>query len=613
MTDAQSTMTFREHLAELRKRLLRATLAVLVGFFVAWGYRTELFALLSGPVRQALADHGLYAIKALAITESIEVYMKLSLFGGVALASPYVAWQVWAFVAPGLLDKEKRLAWPVIAATVACFLAGAAFCYLVVLPFMTDFLIRLTIEDPVLTLEPTLASTMGFSVMMLLAFGAVFELPLFMYVLAAFGLVTAGGLWRFYRYWVVIAFILGAVLTPTPDPVNQLLMSAPLVVLYGMGVLVAWLAERPAGQPLPRRTLVALALGLVVLAGGGLAWSLRERDPSLEEDVPATAREVLGVRWAALPSLRTGVVAQTELARVLAPFDWVKDFGLAPSGQVALLVRFDDGDALVLEVAEARKALDKLAKSRRSSVVQTPSGPSVWLARGQQAPVRVVATGKRVLWLGGDTALAHLAAVRQGRKPALMADTRVRDGWEALRSSGPMWAVVPSVRATTAWLPSPGQAERVRLASAVLDRDRHLLQLRLDATDLAAAVRLREDLEATSGDSRSTLSPPPDPALRQLTAQVQELAELVAKSVDQVQRAQGVDAPVLAATSVRASQLARELADRAREPVQAVHSPLAAVLQASPNQTVRLEGATVVWQLDAAVPTLLDLLLAPGG
>ena len=146
-------------------------------------------------------------------------------------------------------------------------------------------LVRLTIEDPSLSLEPTLASTMGFSATMLLAFGAVFELPLFMYVLAAVGVVSARGFWGFYRYWVVIAFVIGAILTPTPDPVNQTMMSAPLVVLYGIGVLVAWLAEREPGQPWPRRTLTAVAIGVVVAASAGLWWSFRERDPSLEEEI----------------------------------------------------------------------------------------------------------------------------------------------------------------------------------------------------------------------------------------------------------------------------------------------------------------------------------------
>ncbi|MBI5608816.1 MAG: twin-arginine translocase subunit TatC, partial [Deltaproteobacteria bacterium] len=240
----QGTMSLREHLIELRTRVVRSAIAVIAAFFVAWSFRIDLYDWLSQPIRDAMANNNLFAIKALQITESIEVYMKLSLVGGLFLASPWVFYQIWAFVAPGLLAKEKRLIVPVLSGSVACFVMGAAFCYLVVLPFMTDFLIRMTTEAPGLTLEPTLASTVSFATLMLVAFGAVFELPLFMYVLAAVGLVSAKGFLGFFRYWVVIAFIIGAVLTPTPDPINQTLMSAPLVLLYGVGIGIAWFVQR---------------------------------------------------------------------------------------------------------------------------------------------------------------------------------------------------------------------------------------------------------------------------------------------------------------------------------------------------------------------------------
>ena len=121
------TMSFRDHLIELRGRVLRASIGIAVAFFIAWAFHVELYAWLSAPVRNALADNNLYAIKALQITESIEVYMKLSLVGGIFLASPWVFYQVWAFVAPGLFDKEKRLLVPVLSGSVACFVLGAAF------------------------------------------------------------------------------------------------------------------------------------------------------------------------------------------------------------------------------------------------------------------------------------------------------------------------------------------------------------------------------------------------------------------------------------------------------------------------------------------------------
>ena len=244
----QGAMPFRAHLSELRGRLLRATIAIALGFFVAWSFHIELYEWLSGPVRSAMADNGLFAIKALQITESISVYVKLSLVGGIFLSSPFIFYQVWAFVAPGMLRSERRMIVPVVAASVLFFTAGAAFCYSVVLPFMTDFLIKLTVEAQGMSLEPTLQSTVAYSLWLLLAFGLVFELPVFMYFLSALGLVTASGLLAFYRYWVVIAFVIGAILTPTPDPLNQMLMSGPLVVLYGLGTAVAWLVERDRAE-----------------------------------------------------------------------------------------------------------------------------------------------------------------------------------------------------------------------------------------------------------------------------------------------------------------------------------------------------------------------------
>ncbi len=259
-------MSFREHLAELRSRLVRITLVVLAGFFVAWEFRVELFEFLSRPVADALADNGIYQFQAITLTESIVVYVKTAFMGAIVFLSPSVFWELWSFIAPGLYSKEKRFILPLTGFSVAFFLLGAAFAYVVLLPVLADWLVNLSLESGQVDIMVTLQNTYSFAFSFLLMFGLVFELPLVLFFLALWGLVTGRGLLKFWRYFVVISFIVAGVLTP-PDPLSQIFMGVPLNILYGFGVIVAFSVSRARASGRSDASRVALrAMALSMLA-----------------------------------------------------------------------------------------------------------------------------------------------------------------------------------------------------------------------------------------------------------------------------------------------------------------------------------------------------------
>lgn len=631
-TDAaapQGSMTFREHLIELRQRLMRAALAVVVGFFVAWQFHVELYALISAPVREALANHNLFAIKAMAVTESIEVYMKLALGGGLFVASPVVFWQLWAFVAPGLLDKEKRLMLPVLLGSVACFFLGAAFCYLAVLPFMTDFLVELTVAAPGLSLEPTLASTISFSLLMLLAFGAVFELPLFMYLLAALQLVTAQGLLKFWRYWVVISFIIGAVLTPTPDPINQTLMSAPLVLLYGVGVGLAWLTQRTPGERLSRRTAVLLAGALTALAAGGVALSLQQVETSGLDILPAKAEAITGVHAQQLPELTGYASGKSDAAhaaaasRTLAPLRALQALRVELREPMVYVVQTAAGAVVVAEVEDAAAVVKRVARTASVSTTEAPAGLSAVVAADQTPSprrLRLVAAGRRVLWLGDDAATAGLAQVRDDRALAARNDETLAGALESLRGEGAVWAVAAAPDGIGAWLPGGALRDTVRLASALLSRDGKSLRLRFVCKGPEAAQALRERLESWAADHRSTESLPTESAV--LTEQVLGLASAVASLAEAQARqlpAGSQDAQKLRETAREVLQTRRQLQERLRigtvSPAASARlgdGVLTAVVQSATAMRFEVRQTEVDWTIEAPEGALLAMLGAPG-
>ncbi|MEK6791229.1 MAG: twin-arginine translocase subunit TatC [Deltaproteobacteria bacterium] len=229
------------HLRELRKRLIISLIALGVGFVAAYYRSEELYALLLAPLR-AHMPQGQGHVIFTGIIEPFYIYMKIGLLGGVLLASPVIFYQVWAFVAPGLQRSERAGFLLIVAASAVLFISGVAFAYFVVFPFGFQYLLSYATED----LKPYLSMSeyFSFATKMLLAFGLVFQLPLAMLVLARIGIVTAYQMLSWWRYALVLILVASAILTPTPDAFNQLLMAGPLLVLYGLGIILAKLFGR---------------------------------------------------------------------------------------------------------------------------------------------------------------------------------------------------------------------------------------------------------------------------------------------------------------------------------------------------------------------------------
>jgi sec-independent protein translocase protein TatC len=257
-------LPFSDHLQELRVRLWRCLVGYVVAIFICWGFWRPLLALLLKPLVSTMATAKLpLELIAISPTEPLWVPLKLSMLAAVFVASPYIFWQLWQFIAPGLYAREKRYAWPFVISSVVMFAGGAAFSYFVLLPLAYPVLLGMAQGNlseintilgikvnysvgPAIAIKPTLTinEVFGFSIKLLLGCGLIFELPLLITSLAAIGVVTHRSLWRFNRYAVVLSFIIGAIITPGPDVMSQVLVSVPLVALYNLSILVAWFITR---------------------------------------------------------------------------------------------------------------------------------------------------------------------------------------------------------------------------------------------------------------------------------------------------------------------------------------------------------------------------------
>ena len=228
----ESKMSFMEHLGELRTRIMRSLYALLAGLAIALPFSQQIMDYLAKPARET--GHNLVF---LALTEAFWVQMKIGLIAGLFIASPAILWQVWRFISPGLHGHEKKYALPFVIIGSLLFIAGGAFSLKVVTPFAIQFL--LSYERPGLQAMISIGSYIDFLLKFTLAFGAVFELPLALTILARMGVVNAKMLARNRKYAILGAFIAGAILTPTPDAFNQALMAIPLIVLYEIGIVCA--------------------------------------------------------------------------------------------------------------------------------------------------------------------------------------------------------------------------------------------------------------------------------------------------------------------------------------------------------------------------------------
>lgn len=242
-----------EHLSELRKRILISIAVLFTAFLFIFNYSEELFNILVFPLKSEIKldvinpyIHIIHktpvSLVFLAPAEAFWMHMKVSFVASFIFALPIIFYQVWKFISPGLLANEKRYLIPFLLSSTALFLAGSLFCFVIVLPFAMTFLLGYKIG----TLTPMISvgSYIDFCLKFILAFGAIFELPLVIIFLTKFGIVSPRSLAKNRKYAILVSFIVAAVLTPTPDAFNQCLMAVPIIVLYEIGILLSMLIHR---------------------------------------------------------------------------------------------------------------------------------------------------------------------------------------------------------------------------------------------------------------------------------------------------------------------------------------------------------------------------------
>ena len=213
----------------------------MVGFAACWGFRERIFHFITQPLRSAYDSDIKFVITGPA--DAVLMYMKMAFFVGIFLAAPYILYQVWAFIAPGLYPHEKVYAVPFVVAGSIFFLTGGAFGHYWLFPLTFRFLREFGGAD--LQYLPKVDEYYSFYSWFLLGLGAVFQLPVVIFVMARIGLVTPRFLLRNFKYAVLLSFVVSAIITPTPDVVTQSLLALPMVGLYLLGVLVAWAFGRP--------------------------------------------------------------------------------------------------------------------------------------------------------------------------------------------------------------------------------------------------------------------------------------------------------------------------------------------------------------------------------
>ena len=233
--DREKRMPFLDHLEELRWRIIWSVLAVIAAAVGCYFFIDEIIAILVHPAPKDIK------LIFLSPTEAFMTYIKVAAYAGLVVSLPFVAWQFWRFVMPGLYEKERRAVGPIVVFTVLCFLVGALFAYFLIIPFGLKFL--LSYQTDFLVANITIGKYLGFVVTLLLVFGLVFELPVLAYFLSLIGVLTPQFLRSKRRYGILILFIVAAVLTP-PDAFSQMMLAIPLLILYEISILVSAAVQR---------------------------------------------------------------------------------------------------------------------------------------------------------------------------------------------------------------------------------------------------------------------------------------------------------------------------------------------------------------------------------
>ena len=252
-------MPFLQHLAELRDRVRNAAIAFVIAFLGCWYFSKEIFAWLCAPlfhiwyqhcdvlegpgcVGHELIKHGTSwgppKLIYTGLTQPFWVDMSVGMWAGIFVASPLIFYQLWQFIAPGLYKRERRFGVIFAVSSAILFVCGALFCFYFALPKLYNFLLSYNSRN--LLSLPNIQEYLDLTRDSMLAFGAIFEMPLLILFLAMIGMVTHRSLWKFSRWFIVLAFIIGAILTPGPDVVSQLMMALPMIALYNISILLAW-------------------------------------------------------------------------------------------------------------------------------------------------------------------------------------------------------------------------------------------------------------------------------------------------------------------------------------------------------------------------------------
>ncbi len=230
-------MSFLEHLGELRVRIFRALLAIVLCFLIGWYYSRPIFRFFLAPILPFLGGRKPVFLE---ITEPFILYMKVALLAGLFTASPIILYQLWAFVSPGLYPRERRYAAPFILFSSLFFIGGGLFGYYVAFPYAARFLLSVAEDfEPALTVR----SLFQFESKLILGMGLIFEMPVVIFLLAKVGIVTPAFLLRNFKYAVLIIFIVAAVITPTPDVITQCVFALPMVGLYLLGLGASYLVR----------------------------------------------------------------------------------------------------------------------------------------------------------------------------------------------------------------------------------------------------------------------------------------------------------------------------------------------------------------------------------
>lgn len=274
--DPTARMSFFDHLTELRTRLLWSVVSIAIGFAIGLWFSRPAYEFLAQPMMESLREAGLSdRLISTSPLGPLRLYITTGLYLGIVIASPMVLYQIWLFVAPGLYRHERRAIVSFIVSGVVLFLAGTAFGYLVLLPFTLEFLVSMFTEG---NFGAYISITEYFDLVLiiLLGLGVIFQLPILIFILSVFGIVTPRFLWDNFQYAVLVIAILAALITPTTDVVTMTVFMVPMLGLYmiGIGVSAAVVRgkKKTAGEPVADLRPMAI-LALVLLVAAGVAWA----------------------------------------------------------------------------------------------------------------------------------------------------------------------------------------------------------------------------------------------------------------------------------------------------------------------------------------------------